>query len=283
MVLAKNMPIWILSILCKLTKEKWCEREREKENKKILYFSSSLSEFPTLRWHRWAWDFPSSLYSGLGFRFSEERTQLILSGGLFLLHQVRVAFSDAPAIRGRHGRAERTTRGGLQLLPVITAGSEGHVKLHETVKKHTILCLTLTEDLKHAAEFWFLTTSCFSADILFKTWPFTHRTNLRLHWSYERNSMTKGESISIKDSLNIRTKSRALLWHLFAINNYFFQKSSSELYETLNGQNMTWCWQTTVVREERKALFKKMLIIFLHQPSMKCVLLHKRLFHRLTN
>lgn len=52
----------------------------------------------------------------------KQSLQLLLGGSLLLLHQVSVAFGDSPAIRCGHGGAEGATRGGLQLLPVVTAG-----------------------------------------------------------------------------------------------------------------------------------------------------------------
>ena len=51
--------------------------------------------------------------------FVEERLELVLAGGLLLLHQLGVALGDAPAVWRRHGGAERTAGRRLQLLPVV--------------------------------------------------------------------------------------------------------------------------------------------------------------------
>lgn len=116
----------LLLILCEL-KEKELERDGEQYFVCFYFFSLPVSPllFPhtSVPWVSVVFFFYFTLYSGLGLRFGKQWTQLILSGGLLLLNQVRVAFSDAPAVRGRHGRAVWTTRGGLQLLPVITTGS----------------------------------------------------------------------------------------------------------------------------------------------------------------
>lgn len=54
----------------------------------------------------------------------KERLQLLLGGGLLLLHQVSVAFGDTPAVRCGHGGAQGTTGRRLQLLPVVTTSPE---------------------------------------------------------------------------------------------------------------------------------------------------------------
>lgn len=127
-----NMNISV-RIIRKLIKEN--ERERGRSRLFPIHFLPPLLSFgfPHSDWQGWAWVFPSSPYSALGFGLGEQRAQLILSGGLFLLHQLRVAFSDTPAVRGGHGWAERAAGGGLQLLPIITTGSgwqNNHVRLH---------------------------------------------------------------------------------------------------------------------------------------------------------
>lgn len=62
----------------------------------------------------------------------KESLQLLLGGGLLLLHQVIVAFGDTPAIRFGHRGAEGTARGRLQLLPVVTTGPTERNKLNLT-------------------------------------------------------------------------------------------------------------------------------------------------------
>ena len=52
----------------------------------------------------------------------EESPQLALGGGLLLLHQLSMAFGDAPAVGLRHGGAIGTAGCRLQLLPVVTTG-----------------------------------------------------------------------------------------------------------------------------------------------------------------
>lgn len=52
----------------------------------------------------------------------EESLQLLLGGGLLLLHQVSVAFGDTPTIGCGHRGAEGTAGRRLQLLPVVTTG-----------------------------------------------------------------------------------------------------------------------------------------------------------------
>lgn len=48
--------------------------------------------------------------------------QLLLAGGLLLLHQVSMTFGDTPAVRCGHGGAEGATRRRLELLPIVAAG-----------------------------------------------------------------------------------------------------------------------------------------------------------------
>lgn len=62
----------------------------------------------------------------------KESLQLLLGGGLLLLHQVIVAFGDTPSIRFGHRGAEGTARGRLQLLPVVTTGPTERNKLNLT-------------------------------------------------------------------------------------------------------------------------------------------------------
>lgn len=59
----------------------------------------------------------------------KENLQLLLGGGLLLLHQVSMAFGDTPPIGFRHRGAEGTARRRVQLLPVITAGPTGRKEL----------------------------------------------------------------------------------------------------------------------------------------------------------
>lgn len=68
--------------------------------------------------------------------FFKKSLQLLLGGGLLLLHQVSMAFGDTPAIRCGHGWTEWTPRGRPQLLPVITTGSA------KKKKKKKLLTLT---------------------------------------------------------------------------------------------------------------------------------------------
>ena len=59
----------------------------------------------------------------------EENLQLLLGGGLLLLHQVIVAFGDAPAVGRCHGGAVGAAGRRLQVLPVVTTGSTERKKL----------------------------------------------------------------------------------------------------------------------------------------------------------
>ncbi|TNN44664.1 hypothetical protein EYF80_045140 [Liparis tanakae] len=51
------------------------------------------------------------------------RLELVLRGGLCLLHQIVVALGDAPAVGGGHGGTQGAAGGRLQVLPVVTASS----------------------------------------------------------------------------------------------------------------------------------------------------------------
>lgn len=64
--------------------------------------------------------------SVFGVGFLEQRAQLLFSRGLLLLHELGMTFGDPPAIGSGHGRAQRASGRGLQLLPVITTGPEEH-------------------------------------------------------------------------------------------------------------------------------------------------------------
>lgn len=52
----------------------------------------------------------------------KQSLQLLLGGRLLLLHQVGVAFGDAPAVGRRHRGAHGTSGRRLQRLPVVTTG-----------------------------------------------------------------------------------------------------------------------------------------------------------------
>ena len=52
----------------------------------------------------------------------KQSLQLLLGGRLLLLHQVSVAFGDAPAVGRRHRGTEGTSGRRLQRLPVVTTG-----------------------------------------------------------------------------------------------------------------------------------------------------------------
>lgn len=68
--------------------------------------------------------------SSLALGLVKQSLQLLLAGGLLLLHQVSVALGDTPAIGLGHGGTQWTARGRLQLLPVIAAGPAGISQLH---------------------------------------------------------------------------------------------------------------------------------------------------------
>lgn len=54
--------------------------------------------------------------------FLKQSLHFLLRGGLFLLHQVSMAFADTPAIGFWQRGAEGTTRSRFQLFPVVTTG-----------------------------------------------------------------------------------------------------------------------------------------------------------------
>lgn len=58
----------------------------------------------------------------------EQLLELCLGRGLFLLQEISVAFGDTPAVGGRHGGTQGTTGSRLQVLPVVTTGSEWDTK-----------------------------------------------------------------------------------------------------------------------------------------------------------
>lgn len=60
--------------------------------------------------------------SSLALGLVKQSLQLLLAGGLLLLHQVSVALGDTPAIRLGHGGTQWTAGCRLQLFPVIAAG-----------------------------------------------------------------------------------------------------------------------------------------------------------------
>lgn len=79
----------------------------------------------------WGWSADS-----MGLWPVEQLLELILCGGLFLLHEGTVALGDTPAIRLRQGSANWATRGWLQVLPVVTTGSERD----KTIRMFTEVC-----------------------------------------------------------------------------------------------------------------------------------------------
>lgn len=72
--------------------------------------------------------------SSLAMGFVKQSLQLLLAGGLLLLHQVSVALSDTPAVRFGHGGTQWTARGRFQLLPVIAASPAGIIFIKTTNK-----------------------------------------------------------------------------------------------------------------------------------------------------
>lgn len=68
--------------------------------------------------------------SVFGVGFLEQRAQLLFSRGLPLLHELGVTFGDPPAVGSGHGRAQRASGRGLQLLPVITTGPAERSDIH---------------------------------------------------------------------------------------------------------------------------------------------------------
>ena len=63
---------------------------------------------------------PETDCSLIGHRLPKQDLQLVLSGGLLLLHELGVALGDAPAVRAGHRGAQGPSGRWLQALPVVT-------------------------------------------------------------------------------------------------------------------------------------------------------------------
>ena len=75
---------------------------------------------------------PETDCSLIGHRLPKQDLQLVLSGGLLLLHELGVALGDAPSGGSGHGGAVGAAGRRRELLPVVSPSPDG-----EEVNKYT--------------------------------------------------------------------------------------------------------------------------------------------------